>query len=234
MSFTPASSGSVVAFAGIVIAVLLAFLAAVAHAYRGTPHACSILVRTIAALVIWLGGLSALVAAGALERLPFQGLPVFFGLVFIVVIAAAASPFGGRLAAETPLPALVAFQSFRFPLELVLHAWADHGTIPGTMTWTGQNWDILSGIISLVAVPFVARRHSFGWIVDVIGGLLLVNVMRVVVLSSPIPFGWHVSPPLLLAFHLPYALIAPVCVGGALFGHILLTRALINQPTHRA
>jgi hypothetical protein len=59
------------------------------------------------------------------------------------------------------------------------------------------------------------------------------NVMRVVVLSSPLPFGWNVSPPLLLAFHLPYALIAPVCVGGALFGHIVLTRALIKQPALR-
>jgi hypothetical protein len=233
MSFTSASSGSVLVFVAIVIAVLFAFLAAVAHAYRGTPNARIVLVRTIAALVIWIGGLSALVATGALQRLPFQGLPVFLGLLFIVVIAAAASPFGGRLAAETPLPALIAFQGFRFPLELVLHAWAEQGTIPGTMTWTGQNWDILSGLVSLVAAPFVARRRSLAWIVNVIGGLLLLNVMRVVVLSSPLPFGWNVSPPLLLAFHLPYALIAPVCVGGALFGHIVLTRALIKQPALR-
>src|SRR5687767_11021109 len=144
MSFTPAGGGSVVAFAGIVVAVLVAFLAAVAHAYRGTPGARGVLIRTITALLVWLGGLSVLVGTGGLERLPLQGLPVFFCLVFIVVIAAAASPFGGRLAAATPLPALVAFQGFRFPLELVLHAWADQGTIPGTMTWTGQNWDILS------------------------------------------------------------------------------------------
>ena len=214
--------------------MLLAFLASVAHAYRGTLNARIVLLRTIVALVIWIGGLSALVATGALQRLPFQGLPVFLGLLFIVVIAAAASPFGGRLAAETPLPALVAFQGFRLPLELVLHAWAEQGTIPGTMTWTGQNWDILSGLISLLAAPYVARRRSLAWIVNVIGGVLLLNVMRVVVLSSPVPFGWNVSPPLLLAFHLPYALIAPVCVGGALFGHIVLTRALIKQPTLRA
>ena len=233
MSFTPASSGSVLVFAAIVIAVLFAFLAAVAHAYRSAPKARIVLFRTIAALVIWLGGLSALVATRALQGLPLQGLPVFLGLLFIVVIAAAASPFGGRLAATTPLPALVAFQGFRFPLELVLHAWAEQGTIPGTMTWTGQNWDILSGLVSLVAAPFVACRRSLAWIVNVIGGVLLLNVMRVVVLSSPVPFGWNVSPPLLLAFHLPYALIAPVCVGGALFGHIVLTRALIQQPTLR-
>jgi len=33
-------------------------------------------------------------------------------------------------------------------------------------------------------------------------------------------------PSLLLAFHLPYAFIAPVCVGGALLVLIVLTHAL--------
>ena len=37
-----------------------------------------------------------------------------------------------------------------------------------------------------------------------------------------------------LAFHLPYMLIALVCVGGALFGDLLLTRALWQTPTPRA
>ncbi len=43
--------------------------------------------------------------------------------------------------------------------------------------------------------------------------------------SSPLP----VEPPLVLAFHLPNALIVPVCVGGALFGHVALTRALLRK-----
>lgn len=49
--------------------------------------------------------------------------------------------------------------------------------------------------------------------------------MRVAIMSSPLPFAWGPQPPpLLLALHLPYALIGPVCVGGALFGHVVLTR----------
>ncbi len=31
-------------------------------------------------------------------------------------------------------------------------------------------------------------------------------------MSSPLPIGWNVNPPLLMALHLPYALIGPVCV----------------------
>ena len=42
------------------------------------------------------------------------------------------------------------------------------------------------------------------------------------------------EPPLLLALHLPYMLIGPVCVGGALLGHIVLTRRLLQtgRPGH--
>jgi len=48
-------------------------------------------------------------------------------------------------------------------------------------------------------------------------------------MSAPLSFAWHVSPPLLLPFHFPYFFIVPVCVGGALAGHIILTRALLHQ-----
>jgi hypothetical protein len=44
-----------------------------------------------------------------------------------------------------------------------------------------------------------------------------------------VPFGWNVSPPLVLAMHLPYAWIVPICVAGALCGHVVLTRALLMK-----
>jgi hypothetical protein len=64
-------------------------------------------------------------------------------------------------------------------------------------------------------------------VANLVGIVLLVNVARVALLSSPVPFGWGVEPPLVLALHLPYALIGPVCVSGALLGHVVLTRALV-------
>jgi hypothetical protein len=59
--------------------------------------------------------------------------------------------------------------------------------------------------------------------------LLLANVMRVAILSSPVSFGWPVVPKLELIYRVPYALIIPVCIGGALIGHIALTRALLRK-----
>jgi hypothetical protein len=102
------------------------------------------------------------------------------------------------------------------------------------MTWTGQNFDIVTGILALLAAPFPNRASSrgraVGWTFNLIGLALLLNVMRVAVMSSPLPFAWKdVEPPLQLALHFPYALIVPVCIGGALIGHIALTRALLRR-----
>jgi hypothetical protein len=222
MDFHPASPGSVVAFVTIVAAVIAAFLWAVLRAYRSVkPVALAAL-----ALVVWLGTLSGLVASGKMMSLPLNGLPFFFGSILAICAGLGLSPVGARLATGVPLAALVGFQAFRLPLELVLHEWAAQGTIPGTMTWTGQNWDILSGSAALVCAPLAGRYPAAARLANIVGFALLMNVMRVAIMSSPFPFAWGQQPPLLLALHLPYALIGPVCVGGALFGHIVLTRAL--------
>lgn len=228
MAFSPASTASVTLFGLIVLTVLIALLWSVQHGYRSS--------RTtgLAALflAVWLGTLSLVVTSGRLSSLPLSGLPLFFGPIVLIWTGLGLSPVGRRLATHIPLVALVAFQGFRLPLELVLHSWSSQGTIPVTMTWTGQNWDIVSGITALVCAPFVQRHRAAAWVANLVGFALLINVMRVALFSSPVSFGWGTQPPLLLAFHLPYTLIGPVCVGGALFGHLVLTRALLIRRSH--
>ena len=227
MEFVPASAPSVAAFPVIVAAVIVALLWA---AHR-TWHSAQATFIAALVLAVWLGAQAALVASARLTSLPLNGLPFFFGPILLIWTGLALSPVGGKIAASMPFTALVAFQAFRLPLELVLHSWAAQGTIPATMTWTGQSWDILSGLVALVCAPFASRRRGAAWLANVVGFALLMNVVRVAIMSSPVPFGWHTQPLLLLAFHLPYALIGPVCVGGALFGHLVLTRALLSRPT---
>ena len=225
MNFVPANAASLAAFNGILVAVLAALLWAIHRAYRSTK----VTGLTAVALALWLGAQALLVASGRMTSLPLNGQPFFFGPVLVVWVGLAVSPVGRKIAATVPLAALVAFQGFRLPLELVLHSWVAQGTIPETMTWSGQNWDIISGLAALVCAPFVARFRVAARVANVIGFALLLNVMRVAILSAPVSFGWNTQPPLLLAFHLPYALIGPVCVGGALFGHLVLTRALWSK-----
>jgi hypothetical protein len=154
-------------------------------------------------------------------------LMFFAGGLTLVSLGVGLSPVG-RWLSFLPLPALVAFHGFRLPLELVLHSWVAQGVIPFTMTWSGRNWDILTGVVALVAAPFCRRNVIPAWGANVVGLVLLANVMRVVVFSSPVPFGWPVQPKLQLIYHVPYALIVPTCVGGALLGHVVLTRALLR------
>jgi hypothetical protein len=226
MNFVPAGPASLAAFVAILVSVIGALLWAVHRAYR-TANAVGLAAAVIAA---WLGAQAALVASGRMTSLPLNGLPLFFAPILVICIGTGLSPVGGKIAAGVPLAALVGFQAFRLPLELVLHSWTAQGTIPATMTWTGLNWDIVSGTVALIAAPLAGRHPRVARAANVVGFALLLNVMRVALLSSPVPFGWGQQPPLLLAFHLPYAFIGPVCVGGALFGHVVLTRAVFGRP----
>ena len=196
---------------------------------------CYKAVRLTSSWKLWLGVLVALVAVFSAMALsgvvasrfvPFG--PVLFALLFACALWFSFSKSGGELASVLSLTTLIGFQGFRFPLELILHQWVNEGTIPGTMTWTGQNWDIVTGVGALLAAPFVRKNRALAIGVNLVGFLLLMNVVRVVVLSSPLPFGWRLERPLLLVAHFPYALIGPLFVMPALVGHLIAFRALLG------
>jgi hypothetical protein len=165
-----------------------------------------------------------------------RGAPWLVGFMVVcngTAVGLALSPVGKRLAATVPVWALIAFHAFRLPLELVLHAWADQGVIPESMTWTGQNIDVLAGIGALVFAPLAWKWRPAAW-VFALGGLgLLINVGRVAMLSVPTPFQRFGDPDLLVAMDVPTIWILPVAVCGALFAHVVLIRALLGQPTTR-
>jgi hypothetical protein len=224
--FVVPRQGSIVLFVLIVIAVTSAGVAGIHVARRSVD-------RTVAfgtTLVVWMAATGTFVAIGG-PAASTAGLMGFFAVSNLGAIVLALSPVGRWWATGLPLWSLVAFQGFRLPLEIVLHWWVEDGTIPATMTWTGSNWDIISGVVAIVAAPF-ARRRTVAWFANVVGLILLANVARVALMSLPVTFGWGVTPPLMLAMHLPYAWIVPICVGGALCGHIVLTRALL-VPSRR-
>ena len=133
---------------------------------------------------------------------------------------------------ETPVVWLVGLQTFRLPLELILHHWAEIGTIPKTMTWTGSNIDIVAGIVALLFTPLLRFHKKLVWVPQLIGFFLLLNVLRVVLMSSPFPFSWELETPLLLAMYFPYVLIAPLFVLPAFMAHLLLFKKLKLSLIH--
>jgi hypothetical protein len=228
--FHQASPSSVFVFllvCGVVVAAFLRGVWISAQPQGRDPFSLTLLVGL--SLLLWLAAIAGLVGSGWLEAVPGR-LIILGGAVLSVSVLLGLSPLGKWMATACPIPWLVAFQGFRLPLEMVLHSWVHQGVIPAAMTWNGSNWDILSGIAALGLAPLSLRTKVAAWVENIIGGVLLVNVGRVAVFSAPLPFGWQdVTPKLLLPYHLPYALIVPICVGGALAGHVILTRALLRS-----
>jgi hypothetical protein len=232
MNFTMASQLSLICFVAINAFVFFSIVAGVFVAQTNIGQSAFAVRRAAIfglGFALWIFLFSQIVQSGWLEESPVPRLMIALGVINLVTILCAFSKIGGWLSAGVPLTALVAFQGFRFPLELVLHEWVAQGVIPESMTWTGSNWDIISGFLAIAAAFFVKKNRTIAWVANFIGFALLMNVIRVAIMSSPLPFAWQVNPPLQLAFHLPYALIVPVCVGGALVGHIVLTRALLSS-----
>lgn len=171
---------------------------------------------------------SILAAAGLMRAHLIPLVPIFMMVVLLMAVFYAWSPLGDAIATKYSLGALVGFQAFRLPLEIILHDWANTGVIPETMTWTGQNWDVVTGVLAIAFYSLVKRFRPLAWIFEVIGSLLLLNVLRVVIFSLPLPFSWSLENPLQLPLEFPYILIVPLFVWPALFGHLVLLKKLLQ------
>lgn len=228
MKFTPASSDTLMAFGSVVAVVIALVLYAFWYASRkllDNPNKMT--AKLFGTLVIWLGCVAITISSGVLEKHTMPLLPLYQLAVFSSVFWFAMSSWGARLALTIPVSFLVAFHIFRIPLEFTLYTWAEQGTVPRSITWAGQNYDLLTGLFALVIAPIAGRIRWMAWAFNIGGLLQLANIMRVILMSAPLPFSWHVEPPWQLAFHLPYGFIVPVCFGGAFAGHLILTRALL-------
>jgi hypothetical protein len=192
-----------------------------------------------AAVLAWLVLTTLLAASGVLRR--FDAFPPpFAGLVILVValgVGIAFSPLGTRLVRGLPLWFLVGSQVYRFPLELVMHAAALERTMPPQMSYSGQNWDILTGISAGVLGWRLFRGPVARWIVtlwNVLGFALLVNVVTVAILSTPL-FRWFGDDRLnTFVTYPPFVWLPTVLVTAALLGHLLVWRKLRQERRGRA
>jgi len=222
---------STIKFVVIVFAVQAMLLWAV---YRTTPDARTgrrRVLLTAGAFALVLAGSAALAESGLLAADPRRAVAFAAGTNLLVLLLALARP-GAALAAAVAPVYWVLFQGFRLPLEIVLHAWGEAGTIPLQMTWEGQNLDVVTGASALLlGAAWLARPRAtwLGWIVHALGLVLLLNVGRIAVLSLPTGFKAFEGPPLLLPFHAPYVWILPFAVAAALFGHVVGIRGLLKR-----
>ena len=188
-------------------------------------------VRAGAAVIAWLAGTALVAASGALRWFDATPPPfAAFALVVLVVgIAVPCSRVGTLLVRALPLWALVGFQVFRVPLELVMHRAYVEGVMPVQMSYSGRNYDIVTGITAGMLGLWLARRRLPRWVVavwNVLGFALLVNIVTIAVVSTPL-FRWFGEERLnVFVTYPPFVWLPAVLVAAALMGHILVWRRL--------
>jgi hypothetical protein len=182
-------------------------------------------------VLAWLGATWAAAESGHLLR-PDLALPPVAALLLSIVLLGvliAFTPFGTRLVRGLPLAALVGVQAFRLPLELLMHRAYAEGVMPWQMSYSGWNFDILTGITAIPVAWLAHRRPDARRVVrlwNLMGALLLANIVGIAVASTPLfaAFGpdalntWVLFP--------PFVWLPAVMVLTALAGHLLIARAL--------
>ncbi|MGB3617646.1 MAG: hypothetical protein WBA12_05960 [Catalinimonas sp.] len=174
----------------------------------------------------WLVITAILATSGLLAGFPTSVLMLSTTAILAVYFV----PLGQRVAATAPLWLLVGLQSFRFPLELLLHEYYHAGTLPVQMTYAGLNFDILTGLAALPLAwalhrGVAGRRWVWAW--NVLGSVLLVTVVAIAVLSLPLPIRQFPDEPSTLVIATSLLVWVPTfLVVSAAVGHLMVFRRL--------
>jgi hypothetical protein len=232
----------VLVFGAIAIALAGLFVWGVAIAWRGSRASAAATRRAAATAAIgaagWMAATDLVARAGILRQWDRTPPPLALLVLAIVALATAIAlgPAGKRLA-QLPLWLLVAVQGFRFPLELAMHEAFERGFMPEQMSYSGRNFDILTGISAIVVGALVAAGRAGGRLVliwNVVGLALLINVVTVAILSLPL-FSYFGAEHLnTFVTYPPFVWLPAVMVLAALMGHLIIFRALSangHQPS---
>jgi hypothetical protein len=93
---------------------------------------------------------------------------------------------------------LVALQSFRIFVELLLWRLFILGKMPVQMSLEGRNWDVLTGITAIVIAYLIGKEKisRTGILIWNLAGLgLLLNIVIIAILSMPTPFRVFMTEP---------------------------------------
>lgn len=152
-------------------------------------------------------------------------LALFAILPAILLIAVYFVAFRKQLIERLPLRLLTLLHVVRIPVELVLYGLSVGKAIPEVMTFAGRNFDILSGILSLV-VYFVAFRgdrvnRTILIAFNILGLILLANIVTIAIRALPGPIQrLAFEQPNRAVLYFPYIWLPSIVVPIVLFSHL--------------
>ena len=215
------------------VGVAALFLWAVARVSSG---------RTTAVLgaltVAWMTLTAGLAHAGVLLRFDLRPPPMLLLMIclFGLGIGIGVSRLGARLAA-LPAATLVLAQAFRLPLELVMHEAAASGVMPHVLSFSGYNFDVLTGALAIpvgLALRANPARRGLLMLWNALGSVCLIVIAFIALASSPLVMLWGAQSLNLWVLHFPYVWLPAVMVLFAVAGHAVVWRKLLTARTARS
>ena len=184
-------------------------------------------------IAMWLVLTAGLAASGVLRNFTMRPAPMMLVMIAGVLLAVwlGGGAVGERMAEGLPLAAILGFQAFRLPLEIVMNHAAAEGTMPVQMSFSGSNYDIISGIGAIIMAWLVSRGKASpalvkGW--AVVTSVLLAVIIVIAVASTPLLAAYGQGPRHVNTFigWFPFVWLPTVLVPAALLGQIVLFRRL--------
>jgi hypothetical protein len=215
------------------ISVVMAAICVIVYAKGDRNRALKGTIATIA----WMGLTAAAAKAGMMARFDVMPPPmmILLACIFALAFVIGLSPLGRMIAKQTSLVTLIGLQMFRFPLELVMHHAANRAIMPPQLTYTGYNFDIITGIgaiiLFLALISKIRVPKALIWAWNIYGFYCLLAIAIIAVTTSPMIRAFGDDPANLNTWVLffPYIWLPAVLVVIALAGHIIITRKL-RQP----
>lgn len=180
----------------------------------------------VAAWVLLVGVLSLNGFFSDFSRLPPRPLWVIL-LPTLFFIRIAFTKTTGELLLAIPPHWLVAMQTFRILVEILLWKTFMLNLLPIQMTFEGNNFDGLSGLLAVPVAMILSKKWAPKLLLafNVAGLLLLLNILVIAVLSMPTPIRYFMNePPNTLIGEFPFIYLGAVLVAIALGLHILSLR----------
>jgi hypothetical protein len=120
----------------------------------------------------------------------------------------------------------------RIPVEIVLYYLSVEKVIPDSMTFEGNNFDIISGLLAfpIFYFGFIKPRLNKSILIgfNILCLLLLLNVVITGVLSVPYPFQLlNLEQPNIAMLYFPFVWLPAFMVPCVLFAHLVSLRQII-------
>lgn len=190
------------------------------------------LAHTFLGIIIgWILLISILAIKGILSD--FSSVPPKMGIVLLPpMIIAFYLTFSGKMdkiLISTPQSWLIGIQSFRIAVEILLWLLFTNHLLPVQMTFEGLNWDILSGILGLVMLIVLRMNNGFSeaaiLIYNLIGLMLLINIVTIAILSFPTEYRYFTNEPAnRIVAIFPFVLLPGILVPLAYYLHFFSLR----------